>query len=144
MPNTQEIIQKAGAIIDQRIRAANYCTLTGIDSDGCPASTTISISKHDGIRWLTLCTGVGAPSSVRFRANPKACLCLNLDGDHMYHIALMGEVQVYTDLETKREMWYDGLADHFSGPEDDNFAVLRFTTKSYSLWVDYTEVKGSL
>ena len=62
----------------------------------------------------------------------------------MYHIALMGEVQVCTDLETKREMWYDGLADHFSGPEDENFAVLRFTTKSYSLWVDYTEVKGAL
>lgn len=145
MPSNQEIIAKAGEIIAQHAAGEhNYCTLTSIGSDGFPASTTISVAKSEGVRWLTLCTGVGAPSALRFRSNPKACVCFNYDGDRMYHIALMGEVEICTGLETKRDMWYEGLANHFSGPEDENLAVLRFTTKSYSLWVDFTEVRGEL
>lgn len=143
--NNEAIIAKAGEIIAQRAAGEhNYCTLISVNPDGSPASTTISVSKSDGIRWLTFCTGVGAPSPQRFRANPKACVCFNSDEDKGYHIALMGEVEVCTDLETKREMWYSGLENHFSGPEDENLAVLRFTTKSYSLWVDWTDVKGEL
>lgn len=143
MPNTQEIIKKAGDLIARRAAAGedNYCTLSGLDPDGSPASTTISISKSDGIRWLTFCTGKGAPMARRFAADPRACFCIN---SSPYHIALMGKVRVCTDIETKREMWYDGLQNHFSGPEDENLAVLRFTAEKYSLFVDWTDVKGEL
>ncbi len=78
---------------------------------------------------------------LRLQANPKACVCLN-GPDH--HIALIGDTEICTDLETKQEMWYDGLANHFSGPEDENFVVLRFTTKRYSLFVDWDSVKGEM
>lgn len=143
MPNTQEIIKKAGNLIARRAAAGdhNYCTLTTIDPDGCPVSTTISIAKYDGIRWLTFCTGKGAPTPRRLQNNSAACFCLNGPD---YHICLTGSAQVITDLETKKEMWYKGLENHFSGPEDENLAVLRFTAKRYSLFIDWTDVKGEL
>lgn len=43
-----------------------------------------------------------------------------------------------------REMWYDGLSNHFSGPDDPNFCVIRFTTQRYSLFIDWEVVKGEI
>lgn len=53
-------------------------------------------------------------------------------------------VEVLTDPEIKSEMWYDGLANHFSGPEDPDYCVLRFKTKRYNLLVDWKEARGEL
>ena len=41
-------------------------------------------------------------------------------------------------------MWYEGFTNHFSGPEDPNFCVLRFNTERYNLLIDWNEVKGML
>ena len=41
-------------------------------------------------------------------------------------------------------MWYEGLKNHFSGPDDPNYCVLRFKTERYNLMIDWKEVKGSL
>lgn len=49
-----------------------------------------------------------------------------------------------TDPEICREMWYDGLANHFFGPDDPNFCVIRFTTQRYSLFIDWEVVKGEI
>lgn len=142
MPDKDSIIARAGELIAQRAAGpGNFLTLTAIDEEGFPASTTISISQSQGIRWLTCCTGAGSPVTRRLEKNPKACVCLNASD---YHIALIGEVEVCGDLPTKRQMWYQGLANHFSGPEDDNYRVLRFTTRRYSLFIDWNDLKGEI
>jgi general stress protein 26 len=33
---------------------------------------------------------------------------------------LVGTIEVITDAEVKKEMWYDGLKDNFTRPEDTN------------------------
>ena len=48
-----------------------------IDPDGSPVPTTIIPSRSEGIRWITFCTGRGAPSPVRLDQNNKAAVCLN-------------------------------------------------------------------
>lgn len=112
-----------------------------IDPDGSPVPTTISPSRSEGIRWITFCTGLGAPSPVRLGQNKKAAVCLN---SPTYHISLTGTAEVCTDPEICREMWYDGLANHFSGPDDPDFCVIRFTTRRYSLFIDWEVLKGEL
>ena len=44
-------------------------------------------------------------------------------------------IEIVTDPEIKKEMWYEGLAEYCSGPDDPTFCVLRFATKRYNLWV---------
>ena len=137
----EEIIEKAGRIISERAGGSdNYCALIFVDQNGYPHASTFSISKSEGIKWLTFCTGTGAKADIINNCS-KAGVCINSSN---YHIGLKGTVQQITDPEVKKEMWYDWLKNHFSGWEDSNYCVLKFTTESYSLFVDWQDVKGDL
>ena len=63
--NTKEtILARAAEIIAQRTVRQDkdsFGTLITIDPDGSPVPTTISPSRSEGIRWITFCTGRGAP-----------------------------------------------------------------------------------
>ena len=137
----ERMLSRAGEIIAQRMGGGHnsFCTLALVDEDGYPAMTTISISKAEGIRWLTFCTSLRANSVLRARRSCKAGVCLNSQG---YHIALNGTIEVLTDAKTKREMWYPGLEQIFSGPDDPDYCVLRFETERYNLLIDWQSVRG--
>lgn len=144
MNKKETVLARAAEIIAQRtVRqdTDSYGTLITIDPDGSPVPTTISPSRSEGICWITFCTGRGAPSAVRLGKNNKAAVCLN---SPTYHISLTGTAEVCTDAQICREMWYEGLANYFSGPDDPNFGVIRFTTERYSLFVDWESVKGEM
>ena len=36
---------------------------------------------------------------------------------------LVGNIEVLTDPDIKKEMWYDGLAGHFRGTDDPNYCL---------------------
>jgi len=135
------IIARAGEIVAQRMGVGNrgFCTLALVDEDGYPAMTTISISKADGIKWLTFCTSLRANSVLCVRRSCKAGVCVNSEG---YHIALSGTIEVLTDAKVKREMWYADLSQNFKGYDDPDYCVLRFTTESYNLLIDWHSVRG--
>ena len=109
-----------------------YSTLALIDFDGYPTTTTISFSKSEGIRSLAFCTSLESNAAKRAQKNNRASVCVNSDG---YHISLVGTIEILTDLPTKQEMWYGGLEEYFTGPEDPNFCVLRFTTERYNILI---------
>lgn len=126
----EKIIDRAGKIIAERANGPqNFVTLAFVDWDGYPHTTTISISKAEGIKWLTFCTGTGAKKDTIDRCS-KASVCIN---SPEYHIALTGTVEQITDLDVKKEMWYNGLKNHFSGYDDPNYCVLKFTTERYNI-----------
>jgi general stress protein 26 len=137
----QEIIIKAGEIIEKNTGMETYCVLALIDLDGYPTASTITASKADGINWITFCTGLGSPKTNRINMCSRASVCFNAAD---YSITLVGSIEVLTDPDIKKEMWYDGLINHFSGPEDPDYCVLRFKTERYNLLVDWKEVRGTL
>lgn len=137
----REIIIKAGEIVKKNTGMGTYCVLALIDMDGYPTASTITASKADGIKWITFCTGLGGTRTNRINKCNRASVCFNA-GD--YNITLVGTIEILTDLDTKKEMWYEGLANHFSGPEDPSYCVLRFRTERYNLLVDWKEVRGIL
>ena len=136
-----KIISRAGEIVAQNIREGTYCALALIDSESYPTVSTITASKADGINWLTFCTGLGSDKADRIRKSNKASVCFN---SNEYNITLVGTIDIITDPDVKKEMWYGGLINHFSGPEDPNYCVLRFKTERYNLLVDWEEAKGRL
>ena len=137
----EEIIKRAGEIVAKNTGGDTYCTMALMDLDGFITASTITASKADGIRWITFCTGLGGDRSKRIEKCNKASICFNAPD---YNITLVGTMEVVTDPQVKKEMWYGGLSNHFSGPEDPSYCVLRFTTKRYNLLVDWKEAKGTL
>ncbi|MCL2852534.1 MAG: general stress protein [Defluviitaleaceae bacterium] len=142
----QDIINKAAEIIERNcIKGGEYkgqiCVLTLIDAEGFPTSSVIAPSKSDGINWITLCTSLDGNSAKRSANCNRASICF---GTSEYSINLVGEIEVVTSADVKREMWYDGCGEYFTSPDDPNHCVLRFTTKRYKFFVDGQEAEGRL
>lgn len=137
----EEIIKRAGEIVQKNTGENSYCVLALMDLDGYPTASTITASKANGIKWLTFCTGLGSTRTNRIDKCNRASVCFNAED---YNITLVGTMEIVTDLDIKKEMWYGGLTNHFSGPEDPNYCVLRFNTQRYNLLVDWKEVRGVL
>ena len=135
----EEIIKKAGEIVEKSTGESAYCVLSLIDLDGYPTASTITASKADGINWIMFCTGMGGTRTNRINKCNRASVCFNADD---YNITLVGTIEILNDPDVKKEMWYDGLANHFSGPEDTNYCVLRFKTQRYNLLINWKEAKG--
>ena len=137
----EEIIARAGEIVQKNTGENSYCVLALVDLDGYPTASTITASKANGIKWLTFCTGLGSIRTNRIDKCNRASVCFNAED---YNITLVGTMEIVTDLDIKKEMWYEGLTNHFSGPEDPNYCVLRFNPPRYNLLVDWKEARGVL
>lgn len=137
----EKIISRAGEIVEKNTKEGTYCELALIDLEGYPTVSTITASKADGINWLTFCTGIGSDKAIRVNKCNRASVCFNSDE---YNITLVGTIDIITDPDVKKEMWYGGLTNHFSGSQDSNYCVLRFKTERYNLLVDWEEAKGRL
>lgn len=117
------------------------CVLCQLDMEGGPTAATITPSRAGGMAWITFGSGVASNWAKRARRDTRACVCFSTKD---YNISLVGTLEVVTDPQTKRETWYEGLANHFSGPEDEAYCVLRFVTQRYNLLVDWEEARGAL
>ena len=142
----QDIIKRAGEIINAKTGyigggMEGYATLALIDENGYPTASTLTIAKADGIKWLTFNTSLDRDSAKRINKCNRASVCIN---SCEYNITLVGTIEVLTDPDTKRDMWFPVMESHWSGPDDPEYCVLRFTTERYSLFVDYQEAKGTL
>lgn len=138
----QEVIKRAEETIQKRVGHGTYCTMALIDLNGYPTASTITASKADGIKWVSFCTGIGANKPNRIRKCNLASICFNADD---YNITLDGKIDIVTDPEVKKEMWYEGLANHFNGPDDPNYCVLLFKTERYNIFfIDGAMAVGSL
>ena len=140
---SQEVIDRAAEIIAEKAARGNegHCVLALIDKEGYPTASTISLSKADGIRDLTFCIELGSNKAHRIGDCNRASVCFS---SAEYNITLVGTIEILTDPEIKKEMWYDGLENHFTGADDPGYCVLRFKTKRYNLFVDWKEVFGTL
>ncbi|MCL2226055.1 MAG: pyridoxamine 5'-phosphate oxidase family protein [Oscillospiraceae bacterium] len=117
--------------------------LSLLDHEGYPTTSTVSISKADGIRQITFGVALDSNKAKRAKENSRASVCIfddNYEGGAYYNITLVGDIEVVTDAETKKDTWYQGLEEHFpNGADDPNYCVLKFSTKRYNLWVDIEE-----
>ena len=142
----KEIIAKAEEIINSKTGyigggMEGYAALGLVDENGYPTVSTLTIAKADGIKWLTFCTSLSRDSVKRINKCNRASICIN---SSEYNITLVGTVEVLTDSDIKKEMWFPPMENQWSGPEDPEYCVLRFTTERYSLFVGYQEAKGNI
>lgn len=111
------------------------------DELGYPSASMITASRADGTNWIAFCTGIGANKPNRIRKDPRACIYL-FENKSFSGISLTGKIEIITDLEIKRKMWYDELADNFNGPEDNGLCVLMFKPERYNIFIEYQNIYG--
>jgi general stress protein 26 len=137
----ETIMARAAEIILQNIGSEHFCVLALMDLDGSPTASTISVAKADGLSKLAFCTGLSGPKKDRIKNCKRASVCFS---DHAYNITLVGAIELSTDPMLKKEMWYNGLEEIFSGPDDPDYCVLLFKTERYNLFVDWKMATGTL
>ena len=142
----QEIIAKAIEIVEKNsVQGGEYCgqicVLSLIDAEGFPTASAVTPSKAGGINWLTFGTLIDENRAKRAANCNRASVCF-ASGE--YCVNLVGEIEIITSADIKREMWYDGLSFHFTGADDQSYCVLKFTTERYKLFIDGEEVSGKI
>ncbi|MCL2874394.1 MAG: pyridoxamine 5'-phosphate oxidase family protein [Defluviitaleaceae bacterium] len=144
----QEIVKRAGEVIASK---ANYvgggmeghCVLALTDEHGYPTASTLTIAKADGINWLTFCTSTDSTKAMRIQNCNRAGVCI---ASSEYNITLVGTIEILTDINTKKDMWFEPMKEMWSSPDDPSFCVLRFNTERYNLYFadDETAATGVL
>jgi len=126
------------------ISTTRDCVLALIDFDGYPTAATVTPSKTVGIHTIYIGNGIGGNWAKRAASCGRASFCYGLSRPE-YNVTLVGDMEVVTDdLALKTEMWRDWMPMYWSGPEDHNFCVLRFKTQRYSIYMDGTQIRGTI
>ena len=112
------------------------------DEGGYPAASMITASRADGFKWIAFCTGLGWNKPSRAKKDPRTCIYL-FDKESFSGISLTGKVDVITDLNIKKQMWYGALGDYFKGPDDEKFCVLMVKPERYNIFVDNRTTRGA-
>jgi general stress protein 26 len=143
----QEFIKKAESLISERTgknfapEKDPYCVLVLLDESGYPTGSTLTAADTKGIKELYFSTGLSSRKVGRIHQSNRASVCFSgMD----YNITLVGTIEICVDAQLKKDMWYDPLSKHFSGPEDPEYCVLKFTTERYSFLIDWQEVQGMI
>jgi len=144
---SEKAIARAEEIIRNKTAEVNMgtgVTLSLLDHEGYPTTSTLSISKAEGIRQITFAGALDSNKAKRAKENSRASVCIfddDYEGGAYYNITLVGDIEVVSDIEMKQATWYQGLEEYFpnGGVDDPNYCVLKFTTKRYNLWVDVEE-----
>jgi len=104
----QKIIDRAAEVIQTKTGGTGggmlgYAVLALIDNDGFPTASTLTISKAEGIRWITFLSSIESNKVKRIGKCDKGSVCL---ASSEYNISLVGTLEVLTDPDIKQEMWY--------------------------------------
>ena len=140
----KEFIEKAEKIIKDSIQNLGFCSLGLIDIDNFPTISTVTPAKADGIKWITFVAGLQSNKAKRINNCNRASICFNNDSPLLYNITLVGTIEILTDNITKKETWYNGCEHHFTGIDDPNYCVLKFSTKKYSIFIEMNEISGEI
>ena len=149
MPCHEKIVARASALINSKTDyigdgMGGYVVLSLIDENGYPTSSTMTVSKANGINWLTFLTDTDGTKAQRIARCNKACVCL---ATSEYHISLTGTAEIITDPAFKKEHWQEVVTHYYKADHTDpSWTILRFTAKTYNLFFadDDTEAKGTL
>ena len=149
-----ELMKKAEAIVNKSTMYAMGNILpdkTGWEADwvmaltdeqGFPSASMITAAKADCFKWIAFCTYLDGNKSKRVKKDPRTFIYL-FDNQSFTGISLIGTTEIITDAELKKQMWYDTLGDHFSGPDDDKLCVLMFKPQRYNIFIGYQTLQGA-
>jgi len=141
LKKAEELINKSTMFTVSELGTADW-VMALTDDEGYPTASMITASRADGFKWIAFCTLLDSNKYKRTRKDPRTCVYL-FDKESFSGVSLTGKVEIRTDLQTKKHIWYDALGDYSKNPEDDNWCVLMFIPERYNIFIDGRSVTGT-
>ena len=113
--------------------------IASVNEQGYPViRAMLAPRKIDGIE-IYFTTNTSSNKIKQYSANDKACIYFYKRGKFKYQgVAIIGEMQVCTDQNTKEKMWRFGDKLFYKkGVTDPDYCVLKFTGKTAEYYCDF-------
>jgi len=130
--STQTLKQKIIAILDGGT-AIKTGALATVDGRGRPSVRIMTFRHKDLILYSV--TSLKSKKTAHVRDNPFVSIEISrditrLDSDY---IVIDAKAEVLSDLQTKKDFWTEHLSVYFSGADDPDYCVMKFTPET----IDY-------
>ena len=103
-------------------------TLATITEDGKPWARYVTPFADENLTfWMA--TFINSRKVAQFKKNPEVHLTTGVSDPEKAesYLQIQGRAEILTDEETKKTVWFDHLAQIFSGPDDPNYCVCKIT-----------------
>lgn len=124
-------LTQEGAITKSH-KLVESCAIAMLGTNGAEGHPNIKAMikvEAEGIKTIWFSTNTSSKRVAQLRENPKTCVYFH-DEDTFKGLILVGEVELLTDLESRKRLWKDGCEIYYPlGVTDPDYTVLRFTAK---------------
>ncbi|MFZ5987556.1 MAG: pyridoxamine 5'-phosphate oxidase family protein [Bacillota bacterium] len=115
------------------VESCNIAMVGSNGDNGYPNIKAMIKVEAEGIKTIWFSTNTSSKRVSKFMHNPKACVYF-ADQDKFKGLMLVGDIEVLSDIESKKRLWCEGCEIYYPlGVNDPDYSVLRFTTK----WGNY-------
>lgn len=111
-----------------KIKGPTLSVLSTVTEDGKPWGRYVTPFADENLT-LWMATFVHSRKVGQIRKTPEVHLTTGvtgMEGAESY-LQIQGKAEILTDEATKKAVWFDHLANIFSGPDDPNYCVCRIT-----------------
>ena len=111
-----------------KIQGPTLSVLSTVTEEGKPWGRYVTPFADESLT-LWMATFVHSRKVGQIKKNPEVHLTTgvtNMEGAESY-LQIQGRAEILTDDETKKSVWFDHLANIFSGPDDPNYCVCKIT-----------------
>jgi general stress protein 26 len=123
-------VQKSLELIEK----SSIAMLGSIGKDDYPYIKGMMKMSNEGLKTVWFSTNTSSNKIDRFRYNPKASVYF-VNFENFMGLMLLGEIEIFNDLETKKRFWIDGFEKYYTeGVDDPDYTILRFTAKKGNLY----------
>jgi len=113
--------------------------LAKVNGPTLSALATVTENGKPWVRYVTpfvdknltfwMATFIQSRKVAQIRKNPEVHLTVGVTDIQTAesYLQIAGRAEILTDKKTKKAVWFDGLKDIFSGPEDPDYCVCKIT-----------------
>ena len=138
-------IEEIKAALDV-VRACDNVLLATKRRDGYPEIRHMANMLNRDAREMTLyfITTNYSPKVLQIACLDKCCLYY-YDAETHHALRLFGVMETLDDAETRHKYWHDDFKKFgYSGPDDENFVILKFVCDEYKYYVGNEMKRGLL
>ena len=111
-----------------KVKGPTLCALATMTEDGKPWVRYVTPYMDKNLTfWMA--TFIHSRKVAQIRKNPEVHLTVGVTAVETAEsfLQIQGRAEILTDEKTKKTVWFDGLKNIFSGPEDPNYCVCKIT-----------------
>jgi len=109
------------------ITRSKVAMLGTVGKDGFPEVRAMLKSENDGLKTIWLTTNASSRKVGQIQNDPRACIYF-ADNARFKGLRLIGNAEILLDPVSKRQQWQPWFGQYYKGPEDPDYALVRFTT----------------